>query len=76
MRVTSKGQVTIPQDIRNKLGFRPNTDVEFVVERGKVYLRKLKGREDHVAAMVRQMREKGAGKLRGRSAGATSSPQI
>lgn len=65
MRITSKGQVTIPQEIRTKLGFHPNTDVEFVVERGKVYLRKAKsGREDHAAAMVRQMREKGAGRLR------------
>jgi AbrB family looped-hinge helix DNA binding protein len=27
MRVTSKGQVTIPIDIRNKLGIQPNTEV-------------------------------------------------
>ena len=40
MRVTSKGQVTIPQRIRNKLGVRPNTEVEFVEENGRVYLRK------------------------------------
>ena len=31
-RVTSKGQVTIPQSIREKLGFLPATEVEFVVE--------------------------------------------
>ncbi|WAC61042.1 AbrB/MazE/SpoVT family DNA-binding domain-containing protein [Brevundimonas sp. SL130] len=29
MRVTSKGQVTIPIDIREKAGLLPNTDVEF-----------------------------------------------
>ena len=34
MRITSKGQVTIPQDIRERLGLLPNTDVEFAVERG------------------------------------------
>jgi AbrB family looped-hinge helix DNA binding protein len=32
MRVTSKGQVTIPADIRAKFGFLPDTEVEFVVE--------------------------------------------
>ena len=29
MRITSKGQVTIPQDIRNQLGLLPHTTVEF-----------------------------------------------
>jgi len=32
MRITSKGQVTIPQELREKLGFLPHTEVEFVVE--------------------------------------------
>lgn len=32
MRVTSKGQVTIPQDIREQLGLLPETEVEFIVE--------------------------------------------
>ncbi len=29
MRITSKGQVTIPADIREKAGLLPHTDVEF-----------------------------------------------
>ncbi|WP_292070868.1 AbrB/MazE/SpoVT family DNA-binding domain-containing protein [Brevundimonas sp. UBA7534] len=29
MRITSKGQVTIPVDIREKAGLLPHTDVEF-----------------------------------------------
>ena len=29
MRITSKGQVTIPQHIREELGLHPNTEVEF-----------------------------------------------
>ncbi len=29
MRITSKGQVTIPIDIREKAGLRPGTEVEF-----------------------------------------------
>ena len=30
MRVTSKGQVTIPQQVREALGIRPHSEVEFV----------------------------------------------
>ncbi len=32
MRITSKGQVTIPADIRERAGLLPQTDVEFVLE--------------------------------------------
>lgn len=32
MRITSKGQVTIPADIREKAGLMPNTEVEFVFD--------------------------------------------
>ena len=39
MRITSKGQVTIPQRIRNRYGLKPGTTVEFVTERGQVQLR-------------------------------------
>ncbi|WP_062204448.1 AbrB/MazE/SpoVT family DNA-binding domain-containing protein [Aureimonas sp. AU12] len=34
MRVTEKGQVTIPKPIRDKLGIGPGSEVEFV-ERGE-----------------------------------------
>lgn len=39
MRITSKGQVTIPQAIREQAGLLPHTEVEFQYVRGKVYLR-------------------------------------
>jgi AbrB family looped-hinge helix DNA binding protein len=32
MRLTSKGQVTIPQSIREKLGLLPDTEVEFTLD--------------------------------------------
>jgi AbrB family looped-hinge helix DNA binding protein len=38
MRVTTKGQVTIPQNIREKWGITPSTEVDFIEEDGKVYL--------------------------------------
>lgn len=38
MRVTSKGQVTIPIEIREKLGILPETEVEFVLKGGRAYI--------------------------------------
>ena len=38
MNITSKGQVTIPQRIRNQFGLKPGTAVEFVTEGQKVLL--------------------------------------
>ncbi len=38
MRITTKGQVTIPQDVRERAGLMPGTDVEFVIEAGVVRL--------------------------------------
>lgn len=32
MRITSKGQVTIPIEIREQAGLLPNTEVEFILE--------------------------------------------
>lgn len=39
MRITSKGQVTIPQQIRDQTGLLPGSEVEFSIERGKVVLK-------------------------------------
>lgn len=38
MRVTSKGQVTIPRDLRELTGIRPNSEVIFSIEAGKLVL--------------------------------------
>jgi AbrB family looped-hinge helix DNA binding protein len=43
MRVTIKGQVTIPQEIREKLGITPAVEVDFVEEKDRIYLVKRKG---------------------------------
>ena len=40
MRVTKKGQVTIPGHIRQLLRITPGSEVEFKEEQGLVYLRK------------------------------------
>ena len=38
MRVTSKGQVTIPRRVREALGIVAETDIDFVEEDGKYYI--------------------------------------
>lgn len=40
MRLTSKGQVTIPKPIRDELGLLPGIAVEFTVEGDTVVLRR------------------------------------
>ena len=38
MRITAKGQVTIPQEVRERAGLMPGTDVEFKIHAGVVRL--------------------------------------
>ena len=40
MRLTSKGQVTIPQELREKLGLLPHSEVEFELDGDAVRIRK------------------------------------
>lgn len=54
MRITSKGQVTIPIEIREKTGLLPHTEVKFEVVDGKVYIERKEGgtvKADAIAKM-------------------------
>lgn len=42
MQITSKGQVTIPQDVRLRLGLLPHTEVEFEIVGDHARIRKSK----------------------------------
>jgi AbrB family looped-hinge helix DNA binding protein len=55
MTVTTKGQVTIPQDIRERLGLQPGTRVVFDVVGNGVRIRKAT-RQGRGAALVDHMR--------------------
>ncbi len=44
MRVTSKGQVTIPIEVREKLGILPSTEVEFQVQGNSARMVKVRGK--------------------------------
>ena len=39
-KITSKGQVTIPKEVRERLGLRPGDELEFTEEGGVFSLRK------------------------------------
>lgn len=61
MRLTSKGQVTIPQEIRAELGLLAGTEVEFVIDGDSVRLRKAAtpARGGRGRAIVEHMRGRG-----------------
>jgi AbrB family looped-hinge helix DNA binding protein len=40
MKIGERGQVTIPKDIRDRFGLKPDTDVEFRVVKGAIVLKK------------------------------------
>jgi antitoxin PrlF len=46
MRVTSKGQVTIPRDLRELAGIELNSEVIFSVEGGKLVLAPKNGKQE------------------------------
>jgi AbrB family looped-hinge helix DNA binding protein len=52
-KVTTKGQVTIPQEIRDLLGIHPGSTVEFAVEGDVVTVRKAPGRGAAIVARIR-----------------------
>ena len=45
MRVTTKGQVTIPRNVREVLGITPETEVEFIEDNGRFYIIKVDSRK-------------------------------
>lgn len=64
MRITSKGQVTIPQAVREQAGLLPETEVEFVVEPGAVRIVKVRSarRPSRGERAVKRLR-RGAGNV-------------
>ncbi len=60
MRITSKGQVTIPQEIREQLGLLPHSDVEFAIERGHAVLRPTSGKTGRGTRIVEHLKTHGA----------------
>ncbi|HEX9288821.1 MAG TPA: AbrB/MazE/SpoVT family DNA-binding domain-containing protein [Anaeromyxobacteraceae bacterium] len=70
MRITTKGQVTIPVELREKAGLLPHTEVEFELDGKAVRIRRAKAprREGRGATAV--------GRLRGRATVQMSTDEI
>ncbi len=74
-KITSKGQITIPQDIRNKFSFLPGMDVEVISEGNKVLIVKSRRENTFIKWLGRGKRRSRRGvdfavnQLRGRDDG-------
>jgi AbrB family looped-hinge helix DNA binding protein len=69
MRITTKGQVTIPVEIRERFGFLPDTEIDFIVENDSV----------RIVRATRPGRSRGdtvVGRLRGRARGSMTTDEI
>lgn len=71
MKVTTKGQVTIPIEVRQALGIFPGTEVEFVVKGTSAKLVKAKRKN---GGLTRG--EKAVAHLKGRGSGTMTTDEI
>jgi len=64
MRITSKGQVTIPIAIREELGLLPDTEVDFVVDGDTVRIvRSAEPKSSRGDRLVEHLRGRGSVKM-------------
>jgi len=59
MRISEKGQVTIPVEVRQKAGLLPDTEVAFAVAGKRVYIYKAARSRRRGRALIEAMRGKG-----------------
>lgn len=64
MRITPKGQVTIPVEIREKLGLLPRCEVEFEVVGNAVRIRRARSRTKRTRGRSVVARLRGKGNIR------------
>jgi AbrB family looped-hinge helix DNA binding protein len=68
MRVTDKGQITLPKELRDQLGIGPGTEVEVIRRNDTLVVRKAADRPTRGSQL--------AGRLRGRGDVALSTDEI
>lgn len=56
MRITSKGQVTIPREIRQLAGLLPDMEVEFLYEDGRVIVQKAAAQHGRAELALERLR--------------------
>ena len=63
MKITTKGQVTIPLPIREKMGLWPHDEVEFFIEGNTIRLQKIKEKPGRGNELIRRLRGKATVKM-------------
>jgi AbrB family looped-hinge helix DNA binding protein len=63
VKITAKGQVTIPLQFRNEFGLLPDTEVEFIAEKRGLRLVKRNQPSGKGKRLIDRMRGRGDGKL-------------
>lgn len=63
MKVTSKGQVTIPIELREQFGIFPDSEVEFFAGENQIILRKKAASSSRGKKLIEAMRGKGTVKM-------------
>jgi len=63
VRITSKGQVTIPIEIREKLGLLAETEVTFEISGDSVRIKKVRGARARGRSVVNRMRGRATSRL-------------
>ena len=63
MRITTKGQVTIPLEIREQLNIRPGAEVDFVIDGSAVKMIPTKRSPQRGLRIVERMRGKATVKM-------------
>ena len=64
MKITSKGQVTIPKELRDELGFLPGTEVEFSEEGSEIRIRKVPGGNNRGKEIVDHLKRASGGDIK------------
>jgi AbrB family looped-hinge helix DNA binding protein len=59
MRVTEKGQITIPKPLRDALGIGPGTEIEFERRKDTIVVRKAKASTARGTRLAERMRGRG-----------------
>jgi AbrB family looped-hinge helix DNA binding protein len=63
MHLTTKGQVTIPLEIRERLGLLPYTEVEFEIDGDAVKIRRKRQSRQRGRTIVEHLRGRGTRRL-------------
>lgn len=56
MQITQKGQITIPIALREKYGLLPHSEIEFVEQGGKIFLKKVVEKKHRGSAVIARLR--------------------